>query len=63
MPPDVLSSPQFYAAVRALRAMPERFRFYAHFAATFWDDDQIVEAERNGDVPGNPGELPPAQLQ
>jgi hypothetical protein len=63
MPAPVLSSPEFFAAVRMLRAMSARYRHYAFYAANFWDDEQIAEAEAAGDVPGNPGELAPAQLQ
>jgi hypothetical protein len=47
----------FYAAVRLLRALPERYRVMALHAAMFWPDDRLNAAEDNGDLPGHPGEL------
>jgi hypothetical protein len=58
-----INSREFAHVVRLLRALPERYRYNAHYAATFWDDERIAEAERNGDLPGRPGELPLARLQ
>jgi len=53
-----LFSSEFILVVRLLRALPERHRHYAHFAANYWPEDYLAEAEQNGDLPGRPGDLP-----
>jgi hypothetical protein len=53
-----ITSREFAYVVRLLRQMDERYRYYAFYAAKFWDDTRIAEAERNGDVPGNNDVLP-----
>jgi hypothetical protein len=40
-----------------LRGMHERYRHMALYAATFWDDERLLEAEAAGDLPGNDGAL------
>jgi hypothetical protein len=51
--------PNFYKIVRLLRTMSEENRHRALYAAMFWSDDKLDGAERNGDLPGQPGEMKP----
>jgi hypothetical protein len=52
------TSREFCDVVRALRKMHEQYRHMALFAATFWSDKRLEQAERNGDVPGRDRGLP-----
>jgi len=50
---------EFFAAVRALKRLPARFRIMALYAADWWDDETLETKEVNGDLFGRPGELKP----
>jgi hypothetical protein len=52
-------TPDFHYVVRQLRAIPERYRILALYAATYWSDEKLDQAERDGDLPGRPGEIKP----
>jgi hypothetical protein len=47
----------FYAAVRLLRALPERYRVMALHAALFWSDERLSAAEMDGYLPGQADEI------
>jgi hypothetical protein len=50
-------SQEFCRVVCLLRQLPEQYRVMALHAAMFWSDERLLEADANGDLPGNPGEL------
>jgi hypothetical protein len=50
-------TPNFHFVVRLLRAMPARNRLLAVYAAEYWSDDRLDDAERDGDLPGRPNEV------
>jgi hypothetical protein len=52
-------SPNFHHVVRLLRAMGPRYAMLAVYAAQFWSDEKLDDAEREGDLPGRPGEAKP----
>lgn len=49
----------FFSAVRLLRAMHPRFAMMALYAAQFWSDEKLDDAELAGDLPGRPGAVKP----
>jgi hypothetical protein len=51
------ASQDFYRAVTILRRLHPRYRHHALYAAMFWSDERLLNAEANGDLPGNPGGL------
>ena len=56
---------EFYKAIRALKRLDPRHQDLASYIAKWWSDDRLMEAERTGDLPGQPGTLNPekASLQ
>jgi hypothetical protein len=50
--------PNFYVAVRLLRALGPRHALLAVYAAAYWSDEKLDSDEREGNVPGRPGEFP-----
>jgi hypothetical protein len=54
--------PNFYDVVRLLRAMHPKCRMMALYAASFWSEDELIDSEANGDVPGRPGEYKPKNV-
>ena len=51
------ASHDFYRVVRLLRQLHPRYQVHALYAAMFWSDERLLNAEAGGDLPGNPGEL------
>lgn len=49
----------FYNTVRTLKRLDPRHQMLALYIAQFWSDDRLEEAERTGDLPGQPGMLKP----
>jgi hypothetical protein len=53
------SDPNFYRVVRMLRRMAPDHALQALFAAFFWPDEKLDDAELAGDLPGQPGAVKP----
>lgn len=51
------ASQDFYRVVTLLRRLHPRYQVHALYAAMFWSDERLLNAEANGDLPGNPGGL------
>jgi hypothetical protein len=49
----------FYNAVRSLKRLDPRHQMLVLYIAQFWSDERLAEAERIGDLPGQPGMLKP----
>jgi hypothetical protein len=59
LPRTIGGDPNFYRAVRLLRRMGADHAHLALFAALFWDDEKLDDAELAGDLPGRSAELKP----
>ena len=51
--------PSFHELVRVMRAIGPQQTALADYAARFWSDERLEDAERDGDLPGRPGEVKP----
>ena len=55
--PASSASQDFYRVVTLLRQLHPRYQVHALYAAMFFTDERLLNAEANGDLPGNPGGL------
>jgi hypothetical protein len=45
------NSDEFFHAVHALKMLPPRMRYLAHYASVWWSDERLETAEAHGLLP------------